>query len=90
MAGPNSAQSQQFNEVWQKAVSTQVANLESFYEQLAKAQSNAIAQITALLDEATRVAKQSVAYADQISEQWRKLTVEAARRSADLITPTKA
>jgi len=90
MAAPSTTQSQQINEVWQKAVSTQVANLESFYEQFAKVQSNAIAQITALLDEATRVAKQSVAYADQISEQWRKLTVEAARRSAELINPSKA
>lgn len=90
MPGPASTQSQQINEVWQKAVANQVTNLESFYDQLAKFQSNGVAQITSYLEEATRVAKQSVAYADQIAEQWRKLALEAARRGADLIVPSKA
>ena len=84
------SQSQQFSQFWQKAVSDQLEFIESFYDQLGKVQSNGLAQVSTNIDEATRLAKQSISQAEQLVAQWRKLVLETARRVQEAITPAKA
>ena len=84
------SQSQQFSQFWQKAVSDQLEFIESFYDQLGKVQSNGLAQVSTNIDEATRLAKQSISQAEQLVAQWRKLVLETARRAHEAIAPTKA
>src|SRR5262252_4438814 len=84
------SQSQQFSQFWQKAVSDQLEFIESFYDQLGKVQSNGLAQVNTNIDEATRLAKQSISQAEQLVAQWRKLVLETARRAHEAIAPTKA
>jgi hypothetical protein len=90
MANETHVQSQQVKEVWEKAVGDQVARLESFYREVGKLQGNAITQITTGVDEAARFTKESVTYAQQLSEQWRKLALEATRRMAEWLAPARA
>jgi hypothetical protein len=84
------SQVQQFSQFWQKAVADQLAFVESFYEQLGKVQSNGIAQVSTNIDEATRLAKQSISQTEQLVSQWRKLVLETARRAHEAIAPEKA
>ncbi len=81
------AQAQQFTQFLQKAVADQLAFVESFYEQLGKVQSNGIAQVNTNIDEATRLAKQSISQTEQLVSQWRKLVLETARRAQEAIAP---
>lgn len=83
------SQTQQFSQFWQKAVSDQLEFVESFYEQLAKVQSNGLAQVNTNIDETTRLAKQSISQAEQLVSQWRKLVLETARRAHEAIAPPK-
>jgi hypothetical protein len=84
------AQSQQFSQYWQKAVTDQLSFFESFYEQVGKVQSNGVAQLSSNIDEATRLAKQSISQAEQLVSQWRKLILETARRATEVVAPAKA
>ncbi len=84
------SQTQQFSQFWQKAVSDQLEFIESFYDQLGKVQSNGLAQVNTNIDEATRLAKQSISQAEQLVSQWRKLVLETARRAQEAIAPAKA
>src|SRR5260370_19555266 len=51
------SQVQQFYQFWKSAASEQAAFLESFYQELGKAQSSAVAQFNANFDEAVRLGK---------------------------------
>src|SRR5216683_550218 len=54
------SQVQQFYQFWKSAASEQAAFLESFYQELGKAQSSAVAQFNANFDEAVRLGKQAL------------------------------
>jgi hypothetical protein len=84
------SQVQQFYQFWKSAAAEQAAFLESFYQELGKVQTSAVAQFNANFDEAVRLGKQALEQGQQIVSQWRKLAVEAARKAADAAIPTKA
>ncbi len=84
------SQLQQFYQFWKTAAAEQVSFVESFYEELGKVQANAVAQITANLDEAARLTKQSVAQGQQLVAQWRKLALETARKATEVAIPSKS
>jgi hypothetical protein len=84
------SQVQQFYQFWKSAASEQAAFLESFYQELGKAQSSAVTQFNANFDEAVRLGKQALEQGQQVVSQWRKLAIEAARKAADAAVPNKA
>jgi hypothetical protein len=84
------SQVQQFYQFWKSAASEQAAFLESFYQELGKAQSSAVAQFNTNFDEAVRLGKQALEQGQQVVAQWRKLAIEAARKAADAAVPNKA
>jgi hypothetical protein len=90
MGNEANVQSQQIKEVWEKVVTDQVARLESFYREVGKLQSGAIAQIATGVDDAARFTKETVTYGQQLSEQWRKLALDATRKVAEWLAPARA
>ncbi len=84
------SQVQQFYQFWKSAASEQAAFLESFYQELGKAQASAVAQFNTNFDEAVRLGKQALEQGQQVVAQWRKLAIEAARKAADAAVPNKA
>ena len=56
-------------------------------EELNKLENKGIDQLRTAIDEATRMMKSSIEYQTQISNEWRKLALEATRRAAELLTP---
>ena len=84
------SQVQQFYQFWKSEESEHAAFLESFYQELGKAQASAVAQFNANFDEAVRLGKQALEQGQQVVAQWRKLAIEAARKAADAAIPNKA
>jgi hypothetical protein len=81
------SQSQQLTGFWAKAFADHVARTDAMYAELDKIVEKGTAQACANLDEANRLAKESLLYASDLANAWRKLTVEAARRAVDVVGP---
>ncbi len=84
---PKSSQVQQLASEWEKFVSGQLANLESAFAEIGKLESKGVAQVVGSWEEAGRYAKDSLAVAERASGEFRKLALDAARRTATLLTP---
>lgn len=78
---------QQIASEWEKIVSNQVSHLESFFGEMAKLETRGVAQLLGTWEEVGRYAKESLAQAEKVTGEWRKLGLEAARRTAQVITP---
>ena len=83
-------QVQQIVGEWSKMVAEQVSRVESGLGELAKLESKAVAQALTSFEEAGRVAKESLAFTEKASAEWRKLFLEATRRTAAALAPEKA
>lgn len=83
-------QVQQIVGEWNKMVSEQVSRVETGMSELAKLESKAVAQAVTGFEEAGRIAKESLALTEKASAEWRKLFLEATRRTAALLSPEKA
>lgn len=84
---PKISQAQQITSEWEKLVSGQVATLESAFAELGKLEGRGLAQVVGGLEEAGRYAKDSLAVAERVSGEFRKLALETVRRTATLLTP---
>jgi hypothetical protein len=82
------SQSQQIKDAWHKAMAEQASRVEGMFGELAKLEEKTLEQACSQLDEAARLTKVSLAYASELSAQWRKLMVDAAKRSAEMVSGT--
>lgn len=80
-------QSQQFLDLWVKSTQEQIARMDQMAEQLHKVQGQAVDRTREAIDESARLMKESLAYSVQLSSEWRKVTLEATKKTADLYTP---
>ena len=87
MSDAERTQSQQIRGAWAKAVEDQTARVEHVYGEVAKIQAASIEQALKSVDEASRLTKESFAYASELTNQWRQMMIEATRRTADLVAP---
>ena len=85
MSETNPSQAQ--HEQWQKMIEQQAAQLKSFQEQAAALEAKNLEQARAAVDQMAKLVKDSFGYAADLSAEWRKLSLEATRRAADLFTP---
>jgi len=69
-------------EAWHKMTGAYVERLESLHAELGTLQAKGLEQGRALVDEAASVMKASMDYAGRLGDEWRKMTLEATRRSA--------
>lgn len=76
----------QVRDAWKKMVDDQVARMELAYAEVARLQEQALAQNLKAIDEMAKLQKESLEYVGQLSTEWRKLTVEAAKNATSLFT----
>jgi hypothetical protein len=79
-------QVQQIAGEWEKFVASQMSHLESFFGEMAKLENKGITHLVGTWEDAGRYAKESLAQAERVSTEWRKLALEAARRTAQAVT----
>jgi len=80
-------QTQQAFDAWKKVVDDQLARMGSMYEEMAKFEGKGVEQARNAIDEFSKLMKESLSYATQFSGEWRRVTLEATRRTAELMTP---
>lgn len=82
MAEKKSSQAQQ-NGTMKHAVQEQVDRMESFYEQAAEMEEKGMEQVRVGIEESARLMKEAITWQGQLVTEWRRLTLEATRRTAD-------
>lgn len=70
---------------WTKALEEQVARLEQALTQLEKTQQQAIARMDAAIDQSASLAHSAVGYANELTAQWREMTLQMMRAAMDAI-----
>ena len=71
----------------EKVISDQASRLETAVSELNKLQSKSLEQVSALVESATRAAKEQIAFAEQIGGEWRKLVLAATKSATELFVP---
>jgi hypothetical protein len=87
MSDQNQNQTQKTIPGVEKIIAEQTARFEAAVAELGKLQSKGAAQVNLLVEGATRVAHEQIAFAEQLGGEFRKLMLAATRSAADLLTP---
>ena len=85
MAETVNSQTQQIKDGFKKAIEDHAARVESIFGEMAKLEEKSLETACASIDEANRLTKVGLAYASELAAQWRKLMVDAARRTAEVV-----
>ena len=72
---------------WKKIVDDQVARMELAHAEVARMQEQALTQNRQAIDEMAKLSKDSVEYFGQLQASFFKLTLDATRKAAELLTP---
>ncbi len=75
-------QPQQWMEMFSKASAAELARMEQMQKQFEDMQKQAITRTFEAIDESARLMKESLSYAMKLSDEWRKITVENAKKAA--------
>ena len=78
---------QQIGTAVEKAVSEQASRFETAMSELNKLQSKGLEQANAFIESSTRLAREQIAFAEQIGGEWRKLVLAATRNATELFAP---
>lgn len=73
-------------DAWKKVIEEQISRMSAVYEEFAKLEGKGLQQARNSIDEVSKAMKDSITYANEYSSEWRRLTLDAARRTAELIT----
>ena len=76
-------QAHKMAERWAHMVERHIERVGRFYSDVASMEHKTMAQANRNLDEATRLTRASFDYAQQLSDEWRRLNLEAAQRLLD-------
>ena len=83
----NPSQTQQIQDMFSKAATEHVGRVEAACAEAGRLESKGAEQARVLIDECARLARESMSYSMQLSDEWRKLAVEATRRTFEMMTP---
>ena len=78
---------QQVTNAAEKAVSEQTSRFENALSEMNKLQSKGLEQVSALVENVSRAAKEQIAFAEQIGSEWRKLMLAATKNATELFAP---
>jgi methyl-accepting chemotaxis protein len=78
------SQVREAQDAWKKMMGDQVARMEQAFAEAARVQEQTLEQSRRAIDDLAKLSKDSVAYYGQLSAEWRKLTLEATRKAAEL------
>jgi hypothetical protein len=79
-------QTTQTQQEWRKMVDEQLSRLSSGLDEAARMEARSADQARAAIEELARLAKESLTWSAQMTAEWRRLTLEGARRAVDLMT----
>lgn len=86
MADKENVQLQQVQAFWKKSMDDALARTTAFYDELAKMETKRNEQATQVVDELAKLTKESFAYASALNAEWRRLSLEAVKRSSEMFT----
>ena len=67
----------------EKVIAEQTTLFETTAAELAKLQNNGIAQAQALFEDVTRLAREQIAFAEQLGGEWRKVVLASAKSAGE-------
>jgi hypothetical protein len=77
----------QVNEFWKKGVEETTARMQAGVEELAKLEQLATEQARVALNDMARLQQESLTWANKVSAEWRRMGLDAFRKSAELFMP---
>ncbi len=86
----NTTKFEEVTETVKSALSDMSVRVKSTIHEVEKLQDRSIEQTRSLVETATRVTQEQIAFAEQIGTEWRKLVLAATRSATDLLTRTTA
>lgn len=86
MFGTPFVQPQQFMDAFAKMSAEQLERMEQMTAQFEEMQQKTLARAYEAIDESARLMKESIAYTVKLSEEWRKITVDATKKAAEAST----
>jgi hypothetical protein len=69
---------------FKKAVDDQLARLETMYSEIGRYEKQGIAQINTAIDEMAKLAKDTVDYSRQFSDEIRQVAIETTKRAGEM------
>ena len=67
-----------------KAVDDQLARLETMYSEIGRYEQQGIAQVNTAIDEMAKLAKDTVDYSRQFSDEIRQVAIETTKRAGEM------
>jgi hypothetical protein len=86
MSETKTSQVREAQGAWKKMVDDQIARMELASAEMARMQEQALTQNRQAIDEMAKLSRDSVDYFGQLSASFCKLTLEATRKAAELVT----
>lgn len=74
-------------EAWQSVMDAHLERLDAAFGTVNKYEGRAIKQSAEAVDELSKLGKDALFYAGELAAEWRKLMLDSARRTAELVTP---
>ncbi len=72
---------QQWIDFWKKATEDNMTRFQAATEEWARLEGQGVEQAATMVDEVSRLTRESFAYAGQLAAEWRKLTMEAMKKA---------
>ncbi len=74
-------------DAWKKLTEDQMLSAAQAFDTLNDMRGDGVEQARAMVDDLAQMSKATFAFASELSEQWRKLSLETARRAAEMMSP---
>lgn len=84
MSDQHTSQTQQIKDAWAKALEEGVARTTAAWDEASKLEAKAVERATETIEGLAKAQKDSLEYMVKLSSEWRKLALEATKRTAEL------
>ena len=78
------------NGTWKRMLDEQTGRVESIYAEMAKVEDKGVERLHSAVDESARLMKDSFSWYSELSAEWRKMSLDATRRTAEFFLRTAA
>lgn len=73
------------NGAWKKLMDEQTVRMESLHSEMAKMEDKGVERLQSAVDESARLMKDTLAWYGEMASEWRKMTLDATKRTAELL-----
>ena len=74
-------------DTWKKLADEGLNRYVSWLDEMAKLQKNSYEQLTKTIDERSKMLSESLAYAQKLTTEWHKMTVDTTKKVVDMVKP---